>query len=69
MATAAVVRSMLGISPSAWEAARTVMWEIPSRIVVAAIQRAGRRPDPYECDPYNPAALVRLTPNRSRLRL
>jgi replication initiation protein RepC len=40
-ATAAVVRSMLGISPSAWEAAQSVMGEIPAAIVVAAIlQRA-----------------------------
>jgi replication initiation protein RepC len=40
-ATAAVVRSMLGVSPSAWEAAQAVMGEIPAAIVVAAIlQRA-----------------------------
>jgi replication initiation protein RepC len=36
-ATAAVVRSMLGISPSAWEEARDTMGEIPAAIVVAAI--------------------------------
>ena len=41
LATAAVVRSMLGISPSAWEAARTVMGEIPAAIVVAAILQRG----------------------------
>jgi replication initiation protein RepC len=34
---AAVVRSMLGISPSAWEAAQSVMGELPAAIVVAAI--------------------------------
>ena len=38
---AAVVRPMLGISPSAWEAAQTVMGELPAAIVVAAmLQRA-----------------------------
>ena len=40
-ATAAVVRSMLGISPSAWEAAQSVMGEIPAAIVVAAILQRG----------------------------
>ena len=41
LATAAVVRSMLRISPSAWEAAQSVMGELPAAIVVAAIlQRA-----------------------------
>ena len=40
-ATATVVCSMLGISPSAWEAAQSVMGELPAAIVVAAIlQRA-----------------------------
>jgi replication initiation protein RepC len=40
-ATAAVVRSMLGISPSAWQEAQSVMGELPAAIVVAAIlQRA-----------------------------
>jgi replication initiation protein RepC len=40
-ATAAVVRSMLGISPSAWEEAQGVMGEIPAAIVVAAILQRG----------------------------
>ena len=40
-ATAAVVRPMLGISPSAWEAAQAVMGEIPAAIVVAASCRRG----------------------------
>jgi replication initiation protein RepC len=36
-----VVRPMLGISPSAWEAAQSVMGELPAAIVVAAmLQRA-----------------------------
>ena len=38
---AAVVRSMLGISPSAWEAAQSVMGEVPAAIVVAAILQRG----------------------------
>ena len=37
----AVVRSMLGISPSAWEAAQSVMGELPAAIVVAAILQRG----------------------------
>lgn len=37
VATAAVVRPMLGISPSAWEEALQVMGEIPASIVVACI--------------------------------
>jgi replication initiation protein RepC len=37
MATVAVVRPMLGVSPSAWEEARAVMGDIPAGIVVAAI--------------------------------
>ena len=41
LATAAVVRSMLGISPSAWEAAQAVMGEMPAAIVVAAILQRG----------------------------
>src|SRR3984957_3122871 len=48
LATAAVVRPMLGISPSAWEEARTVMGEAEAAVVVAcllqrssAIQSAG----------------------------
>ena len=41
LATAAVVRPMLGISPSAWEEAQTVMGELQAAVVVAAIlQRA-----------------------------
>ena len=40
-ATAAVVRSMLGISPSAWEVAQSVMGELPAAIVVAAILQRG----------------------------
>ena len=40
-ATAAVVRSMLGISPSAWEEAQSVMGDVQAAVVVAAIlQRA-----------------------------
>src|SRR5208337_2351571 len=38
---AAVVRSVLGISPSAWEAAQSVMGELPAAIVVAAILQRG----------------------------
>jgi replication initiation protein RepC len=41
VATAAMVRSMLGISPSAWEDARSAMGEIPAAIVVAAILQRG----------------------------
>ena len=41
VATAAMVRSMLGISPSAWEEARETMGEIPAAIVVAAILQRG----------------------------
>jgi replication initiation protein RepC len=37
VATAAVTRSMLGVSPSAWEEAQIVMGEVPAAIVVAAI--------------------------------
>jgi len=40
-ATALVVRSMLGISPSAWEAAQSVMGELPAAIVVAAMLQRG----------------------------
>ena len=39
--TASVVRSMIGISPSAWEAAQVVLGEIPAAIVVAAILQRG----------------------------
>ena len=41
IATAAVVRSMLGISPSAWEDARTILGETPAAIVVACILQRG----------------------------
>ena len=48
LATAAVVRPMLGISPSAWEEAQTVMGDTQAAIVLAcllqrssAIQSAG----------------------------
>ena len=41
VATAAVVRSMLGVSPSAWEEARAAMGDIPAAIVVAAILQRG----------------------------
>jgi replication initiation protein RepC len=37
LATAAVVRPMLGISPSAWEEARTVMGETEAAVVVACL--------------------------------
>lgn len=41
LATAAVVRSMLGISPSAWEEAQSVLGETPAAIVVACILQRG----------------------------
>lgn len=41
LATVAVVRPMLGISPSAWEAAQAMMGEIQAAIVVAAILQRG----------------------------
>ena len=41
LAVAIVVRSMLGISPSAWGAAQGAMGEIPAAIVVAAILQKG----------------------------
>jgi replication initiation protein RepC len=41
LSVAAVVRSMLGVSPSAWAAAQEVMGEIPAAIVVAAILQKG----------------------------
>jgi replication initiation protein RepC len=41
LATAAVVRSMLGISPSAWEDAKTIMGETQAAIVVACILQRG----------------------------
>ena len=41
LGVAAVVRSMLGISPSAWEAAQITMGELPAAIVVAAILQRG----------------------------
>ena len=37
VATATVVRPMLGISPSAWEEAKEILGEIPAAIVVACI--------------------------------
>jgi replication initiation protein RepC len=41
LATAAVVRSVLGISPSAWEEALSIMGEVQAAVVVACIlQRA-----------------------------
>jgi replication initiation protein RepC len=41
LATAAVVRSMLGISPSAWEEAQAVMGEAQAAIVVGCILQRG----------------------------
>ncbi|MDF2117583.1 plasmid replication protein RepC [Roseiarcaceae bacterium H3SJ34-1] len=41
LATTAVVRSMLGISPSAWDEAQTVLGETPAAIVVACILQRG----------------------------
>jgi replication initiation protein RepC len=41
LATAAVVRSMLGISPSAWEEAQSVLGGVQAAIVVAAILQRG----------------------------
>jgi replication initiation protein RepC len=41
LCVATVVRSMLGISPSAWETAQSVMGELPAAIVVAAILQKG----------------------------
>jgi replication initiation protein RepC len=41
VATAAVVRSMLGISPSAWEDAQKIMGEVPAAIVVVCILQRG----------------------------
>ncbi len=41
LAVAAVVRSMLGISPSAWDEAQSVLGEIPSSILIAAILQRG----------------------------
>ena len=40
-ATAAVVRSMLGVSPSAWIEAQAVLGEIPAAVAVAAILQRG----------------------------
>ena len=37
LATAGVVRSVIGISPSAWEEAQTVLGELRAAIVVACI--------------------------------
>jgi replication initiation protein RepC len=41
LATAAVVRPMLGISPSAWEEAQATIGEVQAAIVVAAILQKG----------------------------
>ena len=41
LATAAVVRSTLGISPSAWEEAQTVLGETQAAVVVACILQRG----------------------------
>ena len=41
LVVAALLRSMLGISSSAWEAAQSAMDEIPAAIVVAAILQKG----------------------------
>lgn len=41
LATAAVVRPMLGISPSAWNEATGIMGEVQASIVVAAILQRG----------------------------
>jgi replication initiation protein RepC len=41
LATAIVVRSMLGISPSAWEDAKTILGETQAAIVVACILQRG----------------------------
>lgn len=41
LATAAVVRSMLGISPSAWEEAQTTLGETQAAVVVACILQRG----------------------------
>jgi replication initiation protein RepC len=43
LATDAVVRPMLGISPSAWGEARTVMGEAEAAVVVCLLQRIERR--------------------------
>ena len=41
LAIATLVRSMLGISPSAWEAAQSAMGELPAAITIAAILQKG----------------------------
>jgi replication initiation protein RepC len=41
VAATAVVRPMLGISPSAWEEAQTIMGEVQAAVVVAAILQRG----------------------------
>ena len=41
LAAVAVVRPMLGVSPSAWEDAQSTMGEIPAAVVVAAILQRG----------------------------
>lgn len=42
LVVAGLVRSMLGISPSAWDDAQTVLGEIPAAIVVACILQRGQ---------------------------
>jgi replication initiation protein RepC len=42
LATAAVVRGMLGISPSAWEEAQSVMGETQAAVVVACLLQRGQ---------------------------
>jgi replication initiation protein RepC len=41
MATASLVRSVLGISPSAWDDAQKVMGEIPAAILIACTSCPG----------------------------
>ena len=41
LATVAVVRPMLGISPSAWEEAQAMIGEVQATVVVAAILQKG----------------------------
>lgn len=41
LATASVVRGMLGISPSAWEGAKAIMGEVQAAVVVACILQRG----------------------------
>jgi replication initiation protein RepC len=41
LATATIVRSMLRISPSAWEEAQTVMGELQAAVVIGCILQRG----------------------------